>query len=431
MTDVEEPTANIDPTIDAECPVQLAERGIVWVCAPRIEEGWEEVQSVRKAAGVGVGECGVAPRKKASIDEALHGGNQGVVRNDEVCFAVTLPDSLLRLLALGWLVGVACFATTPTGLLGCHFHVRPSSWTRCGIDSLHTFGSCCILYIIRSPFLHLSEDVQIMSSGLIATTSSPPSHCRLKTSRLSPKWSSQVRGTSKRACPSHVERTNRRNVTTPLTLSTQDPKTLTKWSSQVRGTSKRACPGQTASTPTPPSPTTHPRPRKTHHLRTPSHIPSSTPSPSPSSTTPITPPLTPPPTDHRPTRRRSPFPKGQAKKGAALARGAAKPPPEAAVVKSLPALRDADHRVPRPRRVRVVRRQVVPALRSGAVAGGARVFGAEGGDAEGGCGEAAGGHGEGGWGVLDFVGRDVVLDFTERDVVFCIPGLCLGYTSVT
>lgn len=273
MTDVEEPTANINPTIDAQCPVQLAERGIVWVCAPRIEEGWEEVQSVRKAAGVGVGECGVAPRKKASIDEALHGGNQGVVRNAEVCFAVTSPDSLLRLLAVGWLVGVACFATTPTGLLGCHFHVRPSSWTRCGIDSLHTFGSCCILYIIRSPFLHLSEDVQIMSSGLIATTSSPPSHCRLKTSRLSPKWSSQVRGTSKRACLS-----------------------------------------QTASTPTPPSPTTHPRPRKTHQLRTPSHIPSSTPSPSPSSTTPITPPLTHPP--HRPPPHPTPSaaPEGTSKK---------------------------------------------------------------------------------------------------------------------
>lgn len=88
MTDVDEPTANTGPTIDAECQVHLAGRDILLVCAPRIEEGWEEIQKVRKPTAVGVGECGVASRKKASIDEGPDSrGNQGVVRDAEVCFA--------------------------------------------------------------------------------------------------------------------------------------------------------------------------------------------------------------------------------------------------------------------------------------------------------------------------------------------------------
>lgn len=87
MTDVEEPTANIGPTIDAEYQVHLAERDILLVCAPRIEEGWEEIQKVRKPTAVGVGECGVASRKKASIDEGPDRGNQGMVRDAEVCSA--------------------------------------------------------------------------------------------------------------------------------------------------------------------------------------------------------------------------------------------------------------------------------------------------------------------------------------------------------
>lgn len=163
---------------------------------------------------------------------------------------------------------------------------------------------------------------------------------------------------SARACPSHVERTSRRNVITPLTLSTQDPKTPTKWSSQVRGTSKGACPSQTASTPTPTFSTIHPRTQTAHHLKTPSHTPPPLHPLQPfKQNPPSSPPTTnPPATEQHPTRRRPPRANGQTKKGPppAHAGAAAQPPPEAAAaaaVESLPKVRDADDRVPRPRRV--------------------------------------------------------------------------------
>lgn len=188
MTDVEEPTANIDPTIDAECPAQLAERGIVWVCAPRIEEGWEEVQSVRKAAGAGVGECGEASGKKASIDEALHWGNQGVVRNAEVCFAVTSPDSLLRLLACGWLVGWCClFCDNANRSPGLSLSCPPFF-----LDTLRHRLATCIRIMLHS--LHYQVP-----------------------------FSPSVRG-----CSNHVQRTNRHYIITSLTLSTQDLKAFTQ-----------------------------------------------------------------------------------------------------------------------------------------------------------------------------------------------------------